>query len=69
MRMSRWYLVELLIFSAGIAAAQSSLPVSEIKLHSDPEDTRVRPFESIAIQVRAYGGRDGQKLVYRAARP
>ena len=55
MRMSRWYLVELLIFSAGIAAAQSSLPVSEIKLHSDPEDTRVRPFESIAIQVRAYG--------------
>ena len=55
MRMSRWYLIELFLISTVIAAAQSSVPVSEIKLHSDPEDNRVRPFESISLQVRAYG--------------
>ncbi|MDA1312285.1 MAG: hypothetical protein O2968_03020 [Acidobacteria bacterium] len=45
----------LLPLIVGIGAAQSSLLVSEIKIISDPEDARVRPFESIAIQIRAYG--------------
>ena len=40
--------------SVGIASAQSVL-VSQIEIHTDPQDARIRPFESIAIQVRAYG--------------
>ena len=52
-RVSSFALLFLLMI--GVAVAQSSLLVSEIKIHTDPEDARVRPFESIAIQVRAYG--------------
>ena len=48
-------LVLLILLTLGVAGAQSSLLVSEIKIHTDPEGARVRPFESIAIQVRAYG--------------
>ncbi len=47
--------VLLVFLTAGVAAAQSSLLVSEIKMVTDPEDARVRPFESMTIQVRAYG--------------
>lgn len=60
--------ISLFLLLAGSAAAQSSLLVSEIKLHTDPEDARVRPFESIAIQIRAYGeveDADGNKKKVR----
>ena len=60
-------LLLLLLVGAGIATAQSVL-VSEIKIHTDPEDARVRPFESIAVQVRAYGeieDTDGNKQKVR----
>ena len=56
-------LLSLLFISATIAAAQSVL-VSEIKIHTDPENARIRPFESVVIQVRAYGeieNADGNK--------
>jgi len=44
----------LLLVGSGIATAQAVL-VSEIKIHTDPADARIRLFESVAIQVRAYG--------------
>lgn len=56
--LSRSRLLLLLLvsaMSAGIVAAQSSVLVSEIKIQTDPADARIRPFESIVIQVRAYG--------------
>ena len=48
-------LLLFILLTLGVAGAQSSVLVSEIKIHTDPEGARVRPFESIAIQVRAYG--------------
>ncbi|MEZ5403609.1 MAG: hypothetical protein R2729_28270 [Bryobacteraceae bacterium] len=41
-----------LALSSGLAFAQ--LPVSEVRIYADPS-LRVRPFESITLQVRAYG--------------
>ncbi len=36
--------------------------VTEIKLRTDPAESRVRPFETLVVQVRAYG-KDGDKTV------
>ncbi len=35
--------------------AYSQVTITEIKLHTEPADARVRPFENVAIQVRVYG--------------
>ena len=37
------------------AAGLSQVPVSEIDLRAEPAGARVRPFESVVIQLRAYG--------------
>jgi hypothetical protein len=40
----------------GVASSLSAqTAVTEIKLHTDPAEPRVRPFEQVVIQVRAYG--------------
>lgn len=45
-----------LLFRPPAAVAQSnSIGVTEIVIKSDPEDLRVRPFETLQLQVRAYG--------------
>jgi len=38
--------------------------ISEIRIHTDPADPRVRPFENVELQVRVYGqaGRDEGRL-------
>ncbi len=35
--------------------AFAQLPVSEVRIHSDPTPARVRPFENLVLQVRGYG--------------
>ena len=54
MKPTSWSLVFVLILLGG-RAASGQLPVSEIKLRTDPADARVRPYENIVIQVLAYG--------------
>jgi hypothetical protein len=44
-----------LLIAAAASAQSNSIGVSEIVLKPDAEDPRVRPFETLAIQVRAYG--------------
>jgi len=41
-------------------AARSQTAVTELKLHTDPAEPRVRPLEHVVIQVRVYG-RVGEK--------
>lgn len=45
----------------------SQLPVTEIALRTEPNERRVRPFETIVIQVKAYGMKDQQKVRLRRA--
>ena len=47
-------LFALICFSAPVIAV-AQLPVTEVQLHADPADARVRPLESLVIQLRAYG--------------
>jgi hypothetical protein len=59
--------------AAALAAQLDKLPealgklgkqaaVTEIALRTDPADSRVRPFETLVVQVRSYG-KDGDKKV------
>lgn len=43
----------LTLWMAAVARPQTA--VTEIKLHTDPAEPRVRPLEHVVIQVRAYG--------------
>ncbi len=47
-------LFALICFSAPVIAV-AQLPVTEVQLHADPAHARVRPLESLVIQLRAYG--------------
>ena len=42
----------LLLF---LSTAGAQVPVTEIKLRTDPEGARVRPGQSLIVQVLAYG--------------
>lgn len=44
----------LLLLPAFTLLAQEA-PVQEIRLNTDPSPARVRPFETVVVQVRAYG--------------
>lgn len=45
-----------------IAQLGRKLPVTEIRLRTDPPEARVRPFETLVVQVLAYG-QDGERKV------
>lgn len=45
-----------------LARLSKKLPVTEIALRTDPSDARVRPLETLVVQVLAYG-RDGDQKV------
>lgn len=51
--MSWKYAALLAAFS--ISSAYAAATLTGIKIHTDPADARVRPFETVAIQVRVYG--------------
>ena len=58
--MSRWIwtIVAAWLFLPALVpptCAQNKVLVTEIKLRTDPENARVRPYESVAVQVLAYG--------------
>ncbi len=48
-----------------IARLGKKLPVTEIRLRSDPPEARVRPFETLVVQVLAYGQEGEQKVRLR----
>lgn len=45
----------LVIISAVLSASAFAQIVSEIRIVTDPADSRVRPLQTISVQVRAYG--------------
>ena len=55
------------VFLLWLPAALGQSVISEIKLHSDPADAKVRPLESIVVQLLAYSeiddGNGGKKKV------
>ena len=62
----------LLLCLLAPAAAPAQLPVTDIQLRADPADARVRPLESVVIQLRVYGevadGADGETKRVRLQR-
>jgi len=43
------------VFLLAVGCVYGQATITGIKLHTDPADARVRPFENVVIQVRVYG--------------